>query len=120
MSTKPVIINNKEFKYELVTYKAKTEELLEKNLKSKFGQNAIDVLFGSDTEIDVSEFVNNAKKDKQLFKNLLANVEKIVSSTIEKKLVKIYGKKDPPDGKEEEEKGAVKIAQAKSDYKNGA
>ena len=96
MSTQSLSIEGKNFQYEIVTYKAKSEELLKKNLVAKFGKSAIEILFGSRSKVDVDSLVNDARKDKQLAKNLNGEVEKLVRTTIENKLRKLYGKKETP------------------------
>lgn len=97
MSTIPVTISNKEFKYELVSYKGGTEDLLRKNLESKFGKNSIDVLFRSGAKVNATTFINNAKDNGQSEKEMLAGVETIVKSAIVNKLNSLYGKKNTDD-----------------------
>ena len=96
MSTRPISINGKPFNIELVTYKAGTEELLNKNLAAKFGKGPVEAMFKTGTEIDVSSLINNAKKDKALSKTLDRDIENAVEAGIKSKLNAIYGEKEPP------------------------
>ena len=121
MSTKSITIDGKHFNYEIVTYKAGTEELLDKNLRAKFGNEPIEALLNNDYKITIDAFVKDAIKNKEPADSLQKRIEQSLEVTIKNRLTELYCSNNPqtkqPISEEADDEGEEVVVDDEDDEK---